>query len=216
MREVQALVLVAFLAVVGLVVVAIIQTRAVMMVSNNVRTRDELQLAVDRRSHLLGGALQAIGLGAEESISERLKSGKPDTPLNALVNHIANLPVMEEGLAGGNDDLGHMVLVDAISGLCVANSPARRLTAIASVRTPVDLNHLTAEGSRQRVSEHANDPGTDDPPEALLPALRRKVAAGGGHISFTASGQHGIRRWHCYFAAVPGMRAYLGASAPLA
>lgn len=216
MREVQALVLVAFLAVIGLVIVAVIQGRAVTTVSHNVRTRDELQLSVDRRAHLLGGALQATGLGADDSLSEKLKAGNSDAPLNTLVNHVANLPVLEEGLAGGNDDLGHMVLVDATSGLCVANAPARRLTATALSASPVNLNHLSAEATRQRVSEHSNSAGTDDAPKALMPELRRKVAAGGGHISFTANGQHGIRRWHCYFAAVPGVRAYLGASAPLA
>ena len=216
MREVQALVLVAFLAAVGLVVVAVIQARAVTTVSHNVRTRDELQLAVDRRSHLLGGALQGAGLGPDDSISQKLKAMPANHQLVSLVKHVATLPVLEEGLSGGHEDLGHMVLVDATTGLCVANSPGRRLTAKALAAAPVDLNNLTAEGGRQRVSEHDNDAATSAPPEPLMPVLHRKVAAGGGHVSFTASGQHGVQRWHCYFAAVPGTKAYLGASAPLA
>jgi hypothetical protein len=214
-RLAHELVLVAFVAAVGLVVVAVIQARAVKTVSHNVRTRDELQLAVDRRSHLLGKALEGAGLGPDDSISHKLKDGKTSAALASLVKAVATLPVSEEGLSGGHKDLGHMVLVDATTGLCVANSPARRLTPEAAAASPVDLNHLTAEGGRQRVSEHNNDPATSNLPEPIMPVLNRKVAAGGGHVSFTAAGQHGVRRWHCYFAAVPGVKAYLGASAPL-
>jgi hypothetical protein len=212
MREVQALVLVAFISAAAIVIVCVLQARAVVRLSKNVATRDELQLSVDRRAHLLGAQLGASGLGPNESLSERLATVGPDDMLAQTVQHVSDLPVLEAGLAGAAGDEGHMVLVDGTNGQCVANGPARRMTAAALKASPVNLNDLYAAPKRQNVteSEHA----TSQRKRSVMPKVKAKVAAGGGHISYTAAGASGKKRWSTYFAGVPGTKCYLGASAP--
>jgi hypothetical protein len=210
MREVQALVLVAFIVGVAIVIVCLLQAKCVVDVSRNVQTRDELQLAVDRRAHMVGRSLLTAGLGPEESLSQKVASS-PEVA--QVVANVAGLPVLAGGLRGHEEDHGHMLLVDATNGECVANAPARRMSPAALRDVPVNLNDMHTTPFRQQIIP--GEAGTQGKKETLMPRVRSKVAGGGGHVTFNAAGATGKRRWHTYYAAVPGTSVYLGASAPV-
>ncbi len=208
MQEVQALVLVAFITAVAIVVVCVLQAQCVVNVSRNVRARDELQLAVDRRAQMVGHALAAAGVGPDDDLAAKMA----DPAVAGALDQVGRLPVLTSGQTGEEDD-GHMVVVDAENGECCANAPSRRMTAEALRATPVNLNHLYATGHKQAVVLH--EAGTQGAKKSIMPRVRAKVAGGGGHVSFTAAGAKGKRRWHTYFCAVPNVKAFLGASAPV-
>lgn len=213
MHEVQGLVLVAFITGAAIVIVCVMQAKCLRDVSKNVRTRDELQLAVDRRAHLVGNMLMVAGIKPDDTLTSQVNNLAADSPVARALEHIGNLPVLESGLRGMDEDAGHMVLVDSATGHCVVNAPSRRVTAAALNTTPVDLNDMHTAPFRQQVVD--GEAGTQAQKQALMPRIRAKVAGGGGHVSYTAAGSKGKRRWHTYFAQIPKFNAYLGASAPV-
>lgn len=188
------MVVVAVVAAVALVLTVVLQARCISAVGRVVCRRDELESAVDQRADVVAAALRAAGLAADESLSAALS--RPS--VRAAVESVADLPVADAHEA-------HMLLIDATNGLCCANAPARRV-AIAPTSL-VDLGHLSSEGRVQAI-----DLGGHAPAPRMLAEVHRKVAAGGGHVSYGADTASGRRRWHAYFAQVPGMRVYLGAA----
>lgn len=206
MREAQSMVVVVVVAAIAIVIAVVLQARCIRTVGRVVGQRDELKMAVDQRTDVVGAALCAAGLGPDESLVDAMT--RPI--VRQAVDAIADLPVTNDALFSAPED-AHMLLVDASNGRCCANAPSRRLSATALMKTPVDLNHLTAEGRKQPVEGSA--PGSHPPAPPMLPEIRRKVAAGGGHIAFTAATMSGRRRWHTYYAQVPGLQVYLGAAA---
>ena len=206
MQEVQALVLVAFITAAAIVVVCVLQAKSVLDVSCNVKTQDQLQLSVDRRADLVGATLTAAGVSPDDNLSERLS----DPAVARALDAVGALPVIRRG---SDEDAGHMLVVDSTSGLCCANAPSRRMTAADLRATPVNMNDLYAAPYKQAVIAH--EAGTQGNKRAVMPRVRAKVASGGGHVTFTAVGGKGKRRWHTYFCAIPHVKGYLGASAPV-